>query len=103
MFCLLEKALYGDPGADRDWTLERDGYTMSAFKEDGWHVEQCMYDKCVLRYTAPVEQFGMVEGTTDPYWALAMTHTDDTDMIGTSTEVLKAIKARYAAKYSGRG
>ena len=58
-----------------------------------------MYDKCVFRYTAPVEQFGTVEGTTDPHWALAMTHTDDTDMIGTSMEVLKAIKAKDAAKY----
>jgi hypothetical protein len=89
LYILLERCLYGDPGADRAWGKCRDEFTMQRFNKDGWKCKRAVYDPCVFVITAP----------RDGPYSIAGTHTDDTDMLGQNEAVLQEIFGMYLVAF----
>ena len=101
-FAVVERCLYGDPAADREWGIERDNYTMSAFNKGKWKCVKCRYDPCVFVITVYSCSESECEEGEEPEkgpYTIIGTHTDDTDMLGQNELVMKEIFAIFKGKY----
>ena len=86
---LLLRNLYGHPAASRAWSKARDGFIMEEFnKPDGdFRVHKCLMDPCLFRFTRGDDE------------ALMLIHSDDCDMVGNNTDMMKEIMSRFDAKW----
>jgi len=88
---LLLRNLYGHPAASRAWSQTRDSFIMSEFNDNkempGYEVHKCIMDPCLFRYTKGDDE------------VLMLIHSDDCDMIGSSTEMMKEIMSRFDKKW----
>ena len=98
-YIVLRRNLYGMPDAARAWSQCRDKFLLSHFKKMGWAVKRSICDPCLFHFIKPpVKPKG---GDSHPKGnsssqgqveeCLAIIHTDDVDMIGSSEEILKEI------------
>ena len=79
LYMLLKKNLYGHPAAARAWARHRDEFLLSEFNKNGWTCNRTIMDSCVFRFTKGGHE------------VIALIHTDDVDMIGSSDEVMREI------------
>lgn len=91
LYMLLLKNLYGHPAASRAWSKTRDAFILEYFNDPklmpGWSCRRCRADPCVFRFTFtdPRKEDAKMQE------AIALIHTDDVDMVGSSEEMMKQI------------
>ena len=88
---LLLRNLYGHPAASRAWSQTRDSFIMPEFNNNkelpGYEVHKCIMDPCLFRYTKGDDE------------VLMLIHSEDCDMIGSSTEMMKELCSRFDKKW----
>ena len=89
---ILLKNLYGDPGAGRRWSTQRDEKLRIEFNtktDDGqtWTCKRTLMDPCLFYITLETPSVGKSQ-------MLVSIHTDDLDVIGSDDDILGKFYAR---------